>query len=114
MNSEEAILFSGADMGEPVTQAQFFEIFRQLSDKIDAKHRSMGAQLTARFDALDAKLDRHEDEDRAVEKRVHTMEVQREDEEKVILKRSSWLAIIISAAIAICGWIIDYAVRHGG
>lgn len=65
-----------------VTAAEFYREMQVVRDHIDARHRSIRETMENRFDVLLTKLDDHAVEDRAVEARVHTIEIQRDEASK--------------------------------
>lgn len=94
-----------------VTSAEFFREMQIIRDHIDDKHRSIRETMENRFDVLATKLDDHARDDRAVEIRVHTIEVERTLEKGQAVKRATYIgmlsAMLTSASIAAFRYFTD-------
>lgn len=77
-----------------VTPADFYREMQILRDHIDDKHQSLRASMENRFDVLSTKLDDHARDDRLVETRVHTIEVERHAEKGQAVKRATYIGML--------------------
>lgn len=89
-------------MPDTVTQAIFFETAKQLTERIDANHKSMRQLIEEKFLQLDGQLDSHAKDDLKVEKRVDKLEWDKTKDRETAFTRSTIAsAVIAPAAIAI-------------
>lgn len=95
-------------MPDPVTQKQFYDEINVVKDTMLAQHRGLRSALDEGFRNLNAMMDGHEREDRAVADRVLRIETERNSEKGEIAKRVVWTALVISNAITIIWKIIEH------
>lgn len=86
-------------MSEPVTQIQFYEAMQKLEDKMQDYHRRQREHLDSRTAAIQATFERHEQEDKAIEKRVTRIEEQRLAESQGIARLSALTSAIVTAVL---------------
>lgn len=99
-------------VGDPVTQAQFFDRMQLFDDKLQEMHRRQREHVDRRFAELEAVFSRHEDDDQAVEKRVTVIETERGIEKQQAARQgaiygmaaAAGVNIIIAAFKRIVGW----------
>lgn len=87
-------------MGDPVTQAQFFEAHQQLIDRIDLKHTSMRQYVGERADKIEAVIVDHAEEDDArfqsITDRLLIIETERLGEKTQAVKRAGLLGLLVA------------------
>jgi len=88
-----------SDVGEPVTQLQFFTAMRELDDKLQDYHRRQREHIDKRIDDMHDAFRTHELEDRTVADRVTSIEKQREAESNAIAKLSAMTSAIVTAVL---------------
>ena len=81
---------------------------KEMRDHVDAKHASARHAMEQSFDRLDAKLDKHIDDDRVVEKKVDEIVTERKGEKQQALKQSSIIALVVSAGIQAGGYLVQW------
>lgn len=86
-------------MGEPVTQAQFFERMQQFDDRLQDYHRRQRQHIDDSVRELKAVLATHEDKDNAVERRVTIIETQRESEKEQAKKAGAYYGVLAAAGV---------------
>ena len=88
-----------------------YERLNTLEEKMDAQHGRTRIYMDAQFGKLHDRLDKHQEEDEAVERRVFKMETERDIERGQVAKRSSWISLgvaaFFNAAIAVGKWLAD-------
>jgi len=88
-------------VGEPVTQAQFYEAMDNLKEYILDRHRSMRDSMEVQFQHVREAMDTHAAEDRTVEKRVTTMEIRSEDRDKEVKRWGALMGAIFGTATVV-------------
>lgn len=95
-------------MSDPVTLGQFFETMQQLRAELLSAHHRIRDEITDQrhsmtigFARLEEKLDRHEKDDQAVERRVTIIETERNGEGKLATKRATIIGIIAATATTV-------------
>lgn len=90
-------------MSDPLTQSQFYaamvEFRKEFAETFQASHARLREDMNTGFRDMGLKFDSHEREDRAVEKRVTRIEEQREAAAKEITSRTTWIGILVPAAM---------------
>ncbi len=97
-------------MGEPVTQGMFFEALTQMRKDFDERHRHIRDDINEGFRVLGDKLDHHEAEDRAVERRVQRIEDRAESHDAEQTKRSGMQSLGIAALLVAVWEIIKHKI----
>ncbi len=89
-----------------ITIEVFLREMGLIHEKIEQKHASLRTTMEQNFSMLEAQLDGHVREDLAVERRVQRMEDRREIEDRQTVRRSTYLALLISASFTAAWQII--------
>ncbi len=95
-------------MGDPVTQAMFFQALDQMRKDFEERHRHIRDDINEGFRSLGDKLDNHAAEDRDVERRVQYMENSAQFVKESARKSAAWYALGISSLV---GVLIE-GIRH--
>lgn len=84
-----------------------------LRELVTEQHGRLRSDMSAGFADVRTAFSAHEKEDRAVEKRVTTIEIERQAEEKQSMKRASWVSLIMAGAVTAVVEIIKASVKTG-
>lgn len=88
-------------MGDPVTQAQFYEAVRKLDETMHAHHKSQREHIDRRYAAIEDIFRDHEKEDQAIALRVTVIETERLGEQRVAARRGTWAGLAAAAGFSL-------------
>lgn len=85
-------------MSDPVTQELFFATIEQLRRDMDDRHQRIRADILAGFEKLNTKAELHAVADQLLGNRVTIIETERRSEAAESMRRSTWIAVVVSGA----------------
>lgn len=86
-------------VADPITQAQFYERMQMFDEKLQDMHRRQREHVDARFGQLQAVFEKHEEDDRAIERRVAVIEIERKTEERQAQKAGALYGVMAGAGV---------------